>query len=735
MHGLFILIQLIGIMVLMVDAIYIICQRPSRQQQCLIFLIIALSINFVGYFFELQAHTMGEALLAVKIIYFGKPFIPFAFFLFILQVSRIRFPKSILMGLGLYHLSVTLMVLTCEHHKLYYTNIDFINEGIFPHLILEHGIFYNIFMMVTGTYLLSMMMICFYKYLHCHSMLDRKQSRSFLGILIFSTLGYLLCIKGIAKPYDVTLLIYLLGTILLSLLIYKQRVLDTMTLANELALDELSEGLLVVDHEECILYINEKAREIFNFNKKRNSQEVLERLDQCIISKDNIDFNKRIYAVKSQMLEKNKVYYGKMYILTDISDSFFYTKQVSEQAKIMKELKEQAESANEAKSAFVSNMSHEIRTPMNAIVGLTEVLLRKNWSDEDKTFLLNIKSSGNALLKMINDLLDFSKIEAGKFEIIEDDYDFSQMLRDVQVIGNTRIGDKKINLVMDIDKEVPRQLHGDALRIRQVIINLMNNAIKFTEEGYVTVHVKKKSVQDKLVQLYISVEDTGQGIRLEDQKKLFDAFTQVDIKKNKGKEGTGLGLAISKQLVELMGGELQVKSEYGKGSEFFFTFWQIIVDETLMGDFSKVSDKSEEKKEQDIFSFTAPEAKILIVEDNLINQEVAMALLEPFEIQIEIANNGQEALDMVQKNKYDLVLMDHFMPVMDGVEATIKIRELEGEYYQKLPILALTADAVEGVKEEFIRAGMNDFVSKPINLVLICKKIREWLPNELIVEG
>ena len=735
MRGLFIMIQLIGIMVLMVDIIYVIGQRPSRQQQCLMFLIIALSINFIGYFFELQANTIDEALLAVKVSYFGKPFIPFALFLSILKISRIRIPRSVVMGLGLYHLSVTCMVLTCEHHKLYYSNIDFIEDGIFPHLAVTHAVFYYIFMGITAIYLVSMMVICFYKYLHCHSILDRNQFKSFFGILMFSMIGYLLHMSGIIRPYDITLLVYLIGTILLSAIIYKQKIFDTMTLANELALDELSEGLLVVDHEECIIYINEKAREIFEFNKKRNSQEILSRLDQCIISKDNIEFNKRVYAVNNQMLEKNNIYYGKMYILTDISDSFFYTKQVSEQAKIMKELKEQAESANEAKSAFVSNMSHEIRTPMNAIVGLTEVLLRKNWPKEDKAYLLNIKSSGNALLKLINDLLDFSKIEAGKFEISEDDYDLSQMLRDIQVIGNTRIGDKKINLVMDIDKDIPRELFGDALRIRQVIINLMNNAIKFTEEGYVTIHVNKKSVQDKRVQLYVSVEDTGQGIKLEDQKKLFDAFTQVDIKKNKGKEGTGLGLAISKQLVEMMGGELQIQSEYGKGSEFFFTFWQTIVGDTLMGDFSKVCEESKEKKEMDVFSFTAPEAKILIVEDNLINQEVAMALLEPFELQIEIANNGQEALDMVQQKKYDLVLMDHFMPVMDGVEATIKIRELEGEYYQKLPILALTADAVQGVKEEFIKAGMNDFVSKPINLALICKKIREWLPKELIVEG
>ncbi len=397
----------------------------------------------------------------------------------------------------------------------------------------------------------------------------------------------------------------------------------------------------------------------------------------------------------------------------------------------MKELKEQAESANQAKSVFLSNMSHEIRTPMNAIVGLTEVLLRREWTPDVKRYLMNIKSSGSALLKLINDLLDFSKIEAGKFEIAQDTYDIVQMLRDIQVIGQTRIGDRNLRLVLDIDEQIPRLLYGDGLRIRQVIINIMNNAIKFTEKGNVTIQVKQKKREDSRMQLYVSVTDTGEGIRKQDLNRLFDAFTQVDIKKNQGKEGTGLGLAICRQLVELMGGELSVTSEYGMGSDFFFTIWQGIKSEDTIGSFAQAKDRPD-IEEENVFTFTAPQAKVLLADDNEINQEVAKALMEPFQMQIDVAANGKEALELICENHYDLVFMDHYMPVMDGVEAVEKIRAHKEDYFKKLPVIALTADAVQGVREELIAAGMNDFVSKPIDMKETARVLLRWLDDEKI---
>lgn len=408
----------------------------------------------------------------------------------------------------------------------------------------------------------------------------------------------------------------------------------------------------------------------------------------------------------------------------------------------LEQAREEAKSANIAKSMFLSSISHEIRTPMNAIVGMTEILMREELTQEQRGYLVNIRDSGKALLSMINDILDISKIESGKLEISEDFYDLYSMLQDIGIMLQTRAQDRGIELRIKVDKNVPRNLIGDEVRIRQIFINIINNAIKFTDEGYVEVCVYLKETTPMAYELYAEVEDTGMGMREEDLAVIFDTFQQVDAKRNRGKEGSGLGLSICKSLLEMMGGCIHVRSEYGVGSVFSFSFMQRSV-KPLEAEIFAVSEKNLEQiplnvmdtvKNKNVKSFQidfiAENAKILIVDDSPMNLSVAEGLLKPIHMKIDTAESGIIAIQKIKANAYDLVFLDQRMPVMDGEETVREIRKMHE--YDHMPVIALSADVMPDVKERLLKAGMNDFVAKPIDMEEICYAIRKWLPSSLI---
>lgn len=389
---------------------------------------------------------------------------------------------------------------------------------------------------------------------------------------------------------------------------------------------------------------------------------------------------------------------------------------------------DEAQNATRIKSEFLSNMSHEIRTPINTILGMNEMILRETTNSDIHQYAGNVENAGKMLLSLINDILDFSKIESGKMEIIPVKYQISSVLNDLINMLKPKADTKGLNFDTEINPNIPNLLKGDEVRIRQIATNLLTNAIKYTDEGTITLISTFKLIDSNHISLYLAVRDTGKGIREEDIPKLFSSFQRVDQKQNRNIEGTGLGLSITRHLVELMGGTIGVESTYGEGSLFYVTIPQTIADHKPIGRLYQHIDYTIPHKYKE--AFTAPQAHILVVDDNSMNLAVVTGLLKKTLIQIDTASNGRECIQKLRENNYHLVLLDHMMPDMDGIET---LQQMKAEHLaDDMPVIALTANAISGAREMYLDYGFQDYLSKPIAGDSLENILLDWLPKEVI---
>ncbi len=444
-----------------------------------------------------------------------------------------------------------------------------------------------------------------------------------------------------------------------------------------------------------------------------------------------------LILVPFSLMEILKQYWNKDYKSTGTMFAFaialFLCVQVYDNVKGFLKLQQEKEEAikeNWDKSIFLANMSHEIRTPMNAIMSMSELLSQsETLPDTEWDYVNTIYSASKNLLDIVNDILDYSKFSAGRYDLVNESYEPASMVSEIEKMLSIKAKEKGLTMTVSMDPRIPKCMIGDEGRVRQIVLNLLNNAVKYTDEGFVDLKVGFRPIDEKSAELIFIVSDSGIGIKEEDMKKLFDEFTQVDARKNRNKEGTGLGLAIARQLAELMGGRITVSSKYGEGSTFAAFVTQEIDPDQKKSKPEKIRKKEEEEEPGELGNFHAPGFRVLAVDDNRVNLKVIRELLKQYGIEPDLASGGRQSIEMLTKDpNYDLVFMDYMMPEIDGREATIEIRKLPGCSEKELPIIALTADVLSGTKETLLSCGMNDYLAKPVKLAELKQIMYKYVP-------
>lgn len=726
MYPYLLLIQVLSLIIGFFVIITLFFHKPFRGQLIFILLSATMTVQCFGYFQELTSTSLDSVIVAIKTQYLGSCFVNLLFLYFLLDYCNYKKSKALFGFLFILNVIILIAVLTCEYHNIYYTSMEFVQDGIFPHVVLGKGPLYQVF----KTEVLIMNIVVVITLLKHYFSLNRSKRRQeiyFILACLSSSITCLLYAFGLFDDYDPSSSSFVVSGALILLAIYRHQIFDVIHTARDSVIETMDEALIVTDSLFHLLHHNPAAEKLFP---------ELKQCKQNVQLKDISSFLDELFQ-KEMLLEfeTNGCYYRsqitKIYQEQNLVGYYAWVFDVTQSRNLIEnqiQLREQAENANKAKSLFLANMSHEIRTPLNTILGLADIILNQDINYQVRSDIINIKTAGKTLLNIINDILDLSRIESGKMRLVNEEYKLTTVLHDVIGIVRVKLTQKPIILKVDVEKNLPKYLIGDELRLRQLLINILNNAVKFTNQGSICFSIKA-SYPDPLrpndIVLQIQIKDTGRGIAPEDQKRIFEMFEQVDLNPAHPIEGSGLGLSICNRLLSMIGGSIVVDSELGKGSTFTITIPQEISEinhEVKTSDFSGLESNPNLVPNHSSHSYTA-----LVVDDNPMNLLVAKRLLAIFKLEVTTLETGQEAIDILNHNSFDIIFLDYMMPDMDGIETLHAIRELSPPYCKTVPIIALTANAVNGVDKILLNEGFQDYISKPIELSEMGELLTKWL--------
>ncbi len=726
LHNIILILQIAEIAMNLCALFFLMIRRNEFQQRLLIFM----AFGMVVYNLALLGEIMPFA--TFSLIYYCKCIETLAvamfqipFLLFCAQyIGKTIHPKWLRVVMLFYGL-ITIVQFADLGKGLYYSDVKYIDDEVFPHLEVQLGFFGVLFwvFMVFGPVIVELSLLI-YGLLHEKDAHKKKTETEFILQVSGSVIAFFISIPLIrATGYNPFMLVAGYALCAKIFLSWRKQGLDVIAIAAKSAIDSLGQALIILDNDNRIIYYNYHARDIVSVVDRfvgRNIDEFIKYARDNGFSTGEHEFVKddKVYISEwNDIIDADKEKVGQTIIFVDVTEERHAMEEVIKQKAV-------ADEANEAKSAFIANMSHEIRTPMNAIIGMSELILEESRGRKVYNMALQIKKAARNLLSIINNILDYSKMEANKMELVEDEYDLEEMIEDTFNLISIPALERGLSINLYLDDNLPSVLYGDDGKIRQILINLLNNAIKFTKKGHIDLTVNG-SVSGEYVQLIFSVEDTGTGISEENQKAIFESFAQVDKVNNKSVEGTGLGLSITKGLVDMMDGKIALSSVYGEGSTFSVSLRQRIVDKRSIKEHSRENEIEEVERRL----FVSPATKVLVCDDNKINLLVMEGMLDLYELNLTLVSSGKEAIDEVMKEDFDIIMMDHMMPEMDGIETTGYIRTVCASKPKKPYIIALTANTYEGAKEMFLSRGFDDFLAKPVDKLLLYDKLLSVIPE------